>query len=84
MIFHVWYSLSFINMIIFTDDKRSAEKTLPVHQEWIPEDSSAIDHNLEPLKNKLYGDKPVYKTVSRISGLWRYAFFCQKRFLFPI
>lgn len=62
-------------MIVFTDNKKGAENTFTIHREWIPEDYSAIDRDLEQLIHRLYGDKPVYRSTSRIPGLWQYAFF---------
>jgi biotin-[acetyl-CoA-carboxylase] ligase BirA-like protein len=62
-------------MIVFADDKASAEKAFFVHREWISEDYSSIDPNLVPLMNRLYGDKSVYRCESRLPGRWRYAFF---------
>jgi biotin-[acetyl-CoA-carboxylase] ligase BirA-like protein len=62
-------------MIVFTDNKKGAEDAFTIHREWKPEDYSAIDQNLEPLIHRLYGDKPVYRSTSRIPGRWQYAFF---------
>ena len=62
-------------MIVFTDSKKGAEDAFTIHREWIPEDYSAIDQNLEPLIHRLYGDKSVYRSTSRIPGRWQYAFF---------
>ena len=62
-------------MIIFTDNKKGAEKALIICQEWIPEDHSAIDQNLVPLMDRLYGDKPVYRSESQVPERWKYAFF---------
>ena len=63
------------NMIVFTDNKKSAENVFTIHREWIPEDYSTIDQNLEQLIHRLYGGKPVYRSESRILGRWQYAFF---------
>ena len=62
-------------MIVFTDNKKSAENVFSIHREWIPEDYSAVDQNLEKLIHRLYGGKPVYRSTSRVSGRWKYAFF---------
>ncbi len=62
-------------MIVLSDNKKDAEKVFAIHQEWVPEDYSSIDQNLEPLVNKLYSDNPVYRSMSQISGRWQYAFF---------
>jgi biotin-[acetyl-CoA-carboxylase] ligase BirA-like protein len=62
-------------MIVFTDNKKGAEDVFTINREWIPEDYSAIDQNLEPLIHRLYGDKHVYRNVSRVPGRWQYAFF---------
>lgn len=64
-------------MIVFTDNKIGAAKAFTIHQEWIPADLSPIDHRLEPWINRLYGDKPVYRSECRVSELWQYAFFVQ-------
>lgn len=64
-------------MIVFTDNKKGAEKAFAIHREWILEDCSAIDQNFEPLIHKLYGNKPVYRSASRVPGRWQYAFFVQ-------
>jgi biotin-[acetyl-CoA-carboxylase] ligase BirA-like protein len=65
-------------MIVFTDNKNGAEKVFTIHREWIPVESSAIDPNLLPWMNRLYGEKQMYRGESRISELWQYAFFVQK------
>lgn len=62
-------------MIVFTDNKKGAENAFTIHREWIPEDYSAIDQNLEQLIHRLYSDKPVYRSASRVPGRWQYAFF---------
>lgn len=62
-------------MIVFTDNKKSAEKALSIHRDWIPEEYPAINQNLEPLIRRLYGNKPVYRSESRVPGRWQYAFF---------
>jgi biotin-[acetyl-CoA-carboxylase] ligase BirA-like protein len=62
-------------MIIFTDDKEGAEKAFTVHQEWKSADYSTIDKNLGILMERLYRDKPVHRSESRISERWPYAFF---------
>jgi biotin-[acetyl-CoA-carboxylase] ligase BirA-like protein len=63
------------NMIVFADDKASAEKALSVHQEWTSEDYSSVDRSLVPLMNRLFGDNPVYRNASQLAGRWKYAFF---------
>jgi hypothetical protein len=62
-------------MIVFTDNKKETEKTFSIQKEWEPADYSAIDQNLVPLMNRLYGNKPVFKSMSRVVGRWQYAFF---------
>jgi len=64
-------------MIVFSDNIKDAEKAFILRQEWKPEDYSAIDQNLAPLVNKLYGGKSVYRSESQIAGRWQYAFFVQ-------
>ena len=64
-------------MIVFTDNIKGAEKVFSILKEWTPADYSAIDRNLVPLMNRLYGDKHVYWSESRVPGRWLYAFFAQ-------
>jgi len=62
-------------MIVFTDNKKDAEKVFSILKEWKPADYSVIDQSLVPLVNKLYGSKPVYRNESPFLGRWQYAFF---------
>jgi biotin-[acetyl-CoA-carboxylase] ligase BirA-like protein len=62
-------------MIVFTDNKKDAEKAFSILKEWKPADYSVIDQKLVPLMNRLYGDKPVYRSMRRVLGRWHYAFF---------
>ncbi len=61
-------------MIVFTDHQEYAESVLPSQGNWAPVDYASTDPGLSHLIKELYGEKFVYKGLSRSEGRWKYGF----------